>query len=123
MNFNDENVFPSPQYNDATVCARIGCQNPCLMDSSGVIYLFCSVACATLYQRDIALIRCRNPACLRQFCGDLVSTCPYCSSSSIPGSSRQQQRQRDIENGSYSISVFENSVSGYIFANWLIRNL
>ncbi|CAB4428825.1 unnamed protein product [Rhizophagus irregularis] len=72
-----------PTYNAAT-CARTGCQNPCLYDNRAT-YLFCSVACATLYQRDMALTRCRNPACLRQFCNDLANTCPYCANPvSIP---------------------------------------
>ncbi|PKK72395.1 hypothetical protein RhiirC2_742836 [Rhizophagus irregularis] len=33
----------------------------------------------------MALTRCRNPACLRQFCNDLANTCPYCANPvSIP---------------------------------------
>ncbi|GES81520.1 hypothetical protein GLOIN_2v1576591 [Rhizophagus clarus] len=79
MSYNDVSLYPPP-YN--ATCARPGCQNPSLYDN-GAAYLFCSVACATLYQRDMALTRCRNPACLRQFCNDLVNTCPYCSTPSI----------------------------------------
>ncbi|RGB41850.1 hypothetical protein C1646_738859 [Rhizophagus diaphanus] len=82
MSYNDASIYPPP-YN-AAACARPGCQNPCFYDDRAT-YVFCSIACATLYQRDMALTRCRNPACLRQYCNDLVNTCPYCTTSiSIP---------------------------------------
>jgi len=75
--------YPPPYH--VTICAEVRCQKPCLY-RNGKTYLFCSVKCATSYQRDMALIRCRNPACLRQFCNDVTDTCPYCSysSTSIP---------------------------------------
>jgi hypothetical protein len=103
MNYNDASLYPPP-YNAAT-CARPGCLNPCLHDNRAA-YLFCSVACATLYQRDMALTRCRNPACLRQFYNDSVSACPYCTvpSISIP----------------VSIPVYEDSVSLMIHSSYFV---
>ncbi|GBC06687.1 hypothetical protein RclHR1_00070054 [Rhizophagus clarus] len=92
-----------PPYH-ATMCARAGCQNPCLVNTNNITYLFCSVNCAKLYQKDMTLTKCST--CQNQFYGTL---CPYCSRSSCIRGSRQQRRNIRLESAHYSISVRESS--------------
>ncbi|CAB5372637.1 unnamed protein product [Rhizophagus irregularis] len=98
------NTSSRPPPYHATICARVGCQNSCLVNTNNKTYLFCSVNCAKLYQRDMTLTRCNT--CQNQFYGTM---CPYCSHSSCIRGSRQPRRNIRLESAHYSISVQENT--------------